>query len=63
MQSFTLHGRGNIPQGSVDFKAKCAQGENIVNEIELVHLLPHTLKAKNIFIYKIFFVQEDLHVE
>ena len=51
MQSFTLHGRGNIPQGSVDFKAKCAQGENIVNEIELVHLLPHTFKATNIFTF------------
>ena len=57
MQSFTLHGRGNIPQGSVDFKAKCAQGENIVKEIELVHLLPHTFKATNIFIFKTFLVE------
>ena len=57
MQSFTLHGRGNIPQGSVDFKAKCAQGENIVNEIELVHLLPHTFKATNIFTFKTFHVE------
>ena len=60
MQSFTLHGRGNIPQGSVDFKAKCAQGENIVKEIELVHLLPHTFKATYIFSFKTYFVQEDL---